>query len=408
MPAKVTKRRSPGEGGCWPYQTKAGERFRVKGIVRQADGTDKEVNKRGFLTKKAGLEWLADAQSAGRKGEYVEPSKQKLGEYGREVIDGLRLKPQTKASYVKNWRLHIEAYPIAQVPLAQLTGQRLTTHYRALEKSGRKDHRAGEGLSARTVRYIHTIIHGVLSQAVKDGMLLRNPSDAATPPSTREAKAPEMHPWTEEQLAAFLDWAQDSSRYHALWHVLAYTGMRRGEALSLRWRDIDLERATASVRRSAGMVKYLGERAEMVEDDTKSSKPRVVDLDADTVALLRAWKAERGSIALPLAKPGALVFGDLEGDYRNGDTVWRQFTSEVARCRRALGEDALPAIRVHDLRHTHATVMLLNGVPVHVVSQRLGHADAAITLRIYAHVMPGNQRTAADTFASRLREARGA
>ena len=63
MAAKVTKRRSPGEGGCWPYQTKAGERFRVKGIVRQADGTDKEVNKRGFLTKKAGLEWLADASS---------------------------------------------------------------------------------------------------------------------------------------------------------------------------------------------------------------------------------------------------------------------------------------------------------------------------------------------------------
>ena len=108
------------------------------------------------------MAWLADAQSAGRKGEYVEPSRQRFGAYGAEVIDGLRIGPQTKASYVKNWRLHIAACPIAELPLAQLTGQRLTSHYRMLEASGRKDHRAGEGLSPRTVRYLHTIIHGVL------------------------------------------------------------------------------------------------------------------------------------------------------------------------------------------------------------------------------------------------------
>ena len=166
-----------------PYQTKAGERFRAAGPVTLPDGTTKTVRKRGFLTKKAGLEWLADQQSAGRKGEYIEPSKQRIGAYGAEVIDGMRIGPQTKASYIKNWRLHIEPYAIAQVPLAQLTGQRLTAHYRVLETSGRKDHRAGEGLSARTVRYLHTIVHEVLGQAVRDGLLLRNPADAATPPT---------------------------------------------------------------------------------------------------------------------------------------------------------------------------------------------------------------------------------
>jgi hypothetical protein len=193
MAPKTSRRRSPGEGGCWPYQTKAGERFRVKGLVRLPDGTLKEVNKRGFMTKTAGLEWLGDQQSAGRKGEYLEPSRQRFGAYCAEVIDGMRIGPQTKASYLKNLRNHIEAYPIAAVPLAQLTGQRLTVHYRLLEKSGRKDHKAGEALSARTVRCIHTIIHGVLGQAVKDGLLLRNPADAATPPTAKEAKAPEMH-----------------------------------------------------------------------------------------------------------------------------------------------------------------------------------------------------------------------
>src|SRR5262249_16249556 len=154
MTARSRKRRSPGEGGCWPDPTRAGGRSR--GRVLMPDGTTEMVGKKGFLTKKAGLAWLAEAQSAGRRGEYVEPSKEKLGTYGREVIGGLRIGPQTRASYLKNWRLHIQPHPVAPLPLAQLTGTKLTAHYRALEKSGRKDHREGEGLSPRTVRYMHT------------------------------------------------------------------------------------------------------------------------------------------------------------------------------------------------------------------------------------------------------------
>ena len=408
MSPKARKRRSPGEGGCWSYQTKAGERFRVKGMVRLSDGMLREVNKRGFMTKTAGLEWLADAQSAGRKGEFVEPSKQRFGTYGAEVIDGLRVGPQTKASYKKNWRLHIVAYPIAAVPLAQLTGLRLTTHYRLLEKSGRKDHRQGEGLSARTTRYIHTIVHGVLSQAVKDGLLVRNPADAATPPTAREAKAPEMHPWNAGQLAAFLGWADGKSQSYALWHLLAMTGMRRGEALALRWRDVDLDAATVSVRRSAGMVRNAGEGAGVHEGDTKSGKPRVVDLDHDAAAVLRAYRKDRGSMALQLIAPDSLVFGDLEGAHRNPEHVSRQFVRDVERCRQALGQNAAPVIRLHDLRHTHATLLLLAREPVHVVSQRLGHASAVVTMTIYAHVLPGNQRETANTFARLIREARRA
>jgi hypothetical protein len=185
------------------------------------------VNKRGFLTKKAALDWLKDAQSDGRKGQFIEPSKQRFGAYGTEVIDGLRIGPQTKASYLKNWRNHIEPYPLAGLTLAQLTGLKLTGHYRALEKTGRKDHREGEGLSPRTVRYLHTIISRVLRQAVKDGLLLRNPAEAATPPSAREARPPEKTCWSAGQLAAFLVWAAVHSQHHALWHTLASTGARR-------------------------------------------------------------------------------------------------------------------------------------------------------------------------------------
>lgn len=159
MAPRSTKRRSPGEGGAYSYRVKtradasdSNERWRVKGLVRQPDGTVREVNKRGFMTKTEALEWLAKAQVDGREGTYIEPSRQQFGAYGAEVVAAQRIKPQTRASYVKNWRNHIAPYPIAQVPLAKLTGLALTKHYRVLEKSGRKDHKAGEGLSPRTVR----------------------------------------------------------------------------------------------------------------------------------------------------------------------------------------------------------------------------------------------------------------
>jgi len=404
----VSKRRSPGEGGCWPYKTKAGERWRARGPVQLQDGTIVHVQKKGFLTKTAGLDWLGDQQASGRKGDFVLPSKESFGTYGREVIDGLRIGPQTRASYLKNWRLHIEAYPIAAVPISQLTGLRLTQHYRVLEKSGRKDHRVGEGLSARTVRYIHTTIHGILGQAVSDGFLSRNPADAARPPTALEAKAPEMVCWDAGQLAAFLSWAAEHTANHALWHFLANTGERRGEALSERYRDLDAGVATLRVRRSAGIVRNAGEGAEIHEGDTKSHKPRVIDLDSETLSVIARHKRERGEMALQLARADALIFGDIEGRHRNPEHVSRQFVRDVARCRKELGPDALPMIRLHDLRHTHATILLTAGVPVHVVSQRLGHASPVVTMTVYAHVLPGSQREAADLFARLLKEASGA
>lgn len=405
MAAKRTRRRSPGEGGAYPYRTKAGERWRAKGLVRQVDGTMKEVNKRGFGTKTAALEWLSEQQAAGRKGEWIEPSKRLLGDYGAEVIAGLRISAQTRSSYEKNWRLHVLPYPVARLPLAQVTGLALTGHYRALERRGRKDGHAGKGLSPRTVRYLHTIISKVLGQAVRDGLLLRNPAAAATPPTAKEAKAPEMHPWSAAQLRAFLDWSRDNSDNHAAWHVLAYTGMRRGELLALRWQDIDLDAATVSVRRSVGVVKNHGQARQIVEGGTKTAKPRVIDIDPDTAAVLRAHRKARGSMAFQLAQDTALAFGNIEGQFRDPETFSKVFKTAQRLCERDLGAAAPPVIRLHDLRHTHATLLLTVRIPVHVVSERLGHASPVVTLTVYAHCLPGSQREAAATFAGLVQAA---
>jgi integrase len=194
----------------------------------------------------------------------------------------------------------------------------------------------------------------------------------------------------------------------AAWHVLATTGMRRGEALALRWRDIDLDGSTISVRRSVGIVRVKGEGATVLEGPTKTGKPRVVDIGPNTVALLRAYRRERAGLALQLAAADALVFGDIEGRHLHPERFSRTFTEALARCRRELaeaGQEPPPVIRLHDLRHTHATLLLSAGEPVKVVSERLGHSSAVVTMTVYAHVLPGGQRKAADRFDAMLGEA---
>jgi integrase len=365
--------------------------------------------KRGFETRKEAQTALREALSSAAKGTYAEPSKRTTGSWLDEWLGTLRHQPSTMASYRKNIRLHVKPY-IGEVPLASLTSARLTRLYNELEASGRRDGKGeltGAGLSARTVRYIHTIIGAALSAAVdtEPPLLLRNPAAKAKPPTAKQARPPEMHPWTAAQLVAFLNWAREHDSLHPAWTVLAMTGMRRGELLALRWRDIDLAAATITVRRSAGVVRNAGEGAEIREGATKTSKPRVIDLDPGTVAVLRSWKTRRGSQALALARDGALVFSDLEGGYLHPERFSRTFREHLAQCRKELGEDAPPMIRLHDLRHTHASLLLADGELVKTVSERLGHASATITMTVYAHAMPGDQKRAASRFAALVGEA---
>jgi integrase len=155
-------------------------------------------------------------------------------------------------------------------------------------------------LSARTVRYVHTILHGAFGAAERDGRLTVNPADKAVPPSAKEATAPEMRAWDDVQLRRFLDWSKDSGdKMRVAWSLLALTGMRRGEALALRWGDVDFDDATIAVRRAVTLVKTKGER--LVVGTPKSGKARVIDVDPQALATLRAHRAELATISLTLA-----------------------------------------------------------------------------------------------------------
>jgi hypothetical protein len=195
-------------------------RYAIAYQVTGADGTVRTVTRRRgpngerWTTYPAASKALRDALAAVDAGMWADPSRQPLGDYLDEWLAGLRLAPSTLASYGKNIRLHVKPH-LGSVPLVQLTTARINAMYRTLETSGRADHREGEGLSPRTVRYIHTILSASLAAAVESGRLARNPAARAHPPTAKEARPPEMHPWTAEQLAAFLSWAAREDRERA-------------------------------------------------------------------------------------------------------------------------------------------------------------------------------------------------
>jgi integrase len=303
----VTKprRRQAGEGGISAYTTKAGTRYWAKYKLPFEDGATKEVLKRGFPTRKAAADFLTDKRAEIRKGVHVAPSKITVGQWLDQWLKSLRLAPSTKSSYTKNVRLHLKP-KLGEIPLARLTGTRISALYRDLERDGRQDHKEGSPLSARTVRYCHTILKAALREAVAQGLIATNPADKARPPAAREAKPPEIHPWTAPQLSTFLAWADERGCADAVaWRVLSYTGMRRGEALALRWRDLDVDKARLSLRRSVGLVRTKGQGAELVEGATKSGRERVVNLDPHTIAAVRSWRAARASLDLRLARDDA-------------------------------------------------------------------------------------------------------
>jgi integrase len=174
--------------------------------------------------------------------------------------------------------------------------------------------------------------------------------------------------WTAAELGQFLAWSREhGGDLQPAWHVAAMTGMRRGELLALRWRDIDLNTGTVSVRRSTVPVREHGQHWTIKQGPPKSGKPRVVTIDPATVAVLKSHKRQRGSLALQLAAADALVFADLEGKHLSPEHFTKAFGDAVARCPKELAND-LPLITLHGQRHTHVGPQLAISLNVRVGS----------------------------------------
>ena len=291
-----------------------------------------------------------------------------------------RLRPTTSFRYEKM----IDRYVlprIGRVPLRSLTITHLDDLYAHLRHSGRHD---GGPLAPKTVLNVHQILRTALGDAERAGLVHRNIARLMNPPC--HGVAPEQRCWNEQQLRQFLHVALVHRLGPALW-LAAMTGMRRGEVLGLRWSDIDLDSSTLSIRRS---VSCTGYQVHTTATKTRTSR-RAVDLDESTVAVLRKWQRFQRDELGPVT-PEETVFTRCDGQPVHPHALSQTFD----RLQRSAG---VPTIRLHDLRHTHATLMLKHGVPLKVVSERLGHSTPAFTMAVYQHVLPGMQRDAADIFA---------
>lgn len=359
-------------------------------------GQRRQTRKRGFLTRKAAQAALTETLTKLQDQSYVPPSRLVLRTFIEDTwlpaVAG-ELRPSTLNSYSRNLRLHVLP-ALGNAPLQSLDASTLTQHYQRLVAGGRKDHRTGTGLSTTTVRYIHTILRSALQTAYEWDLVPRNVADRAKPPKPRARgdRHIQINTWSSATLAGFLR-STESERLHPLWMLLATTGLRRGEAIGLTWSCLDPVTGALSVRRSLVDV----DRGQPVWSDPKTSRGRrVVALDTATLdALAHVWvraKADK-QLAAETYHDHDLVFTHEDGTPLHPDTTSRNFT-------RRLTQLQLPRIRLHDLRHTWATLALESGIHPKVVQERLGHAHVSITLDLYSHVSPAMQSDAAERVAA--------
>lgn len=417
----------------------------------------------GFPNKRAAERARIDLLSKVDRGEYVEVSKQTIAEFLTDWLAAIEptVKPSTHDSYSRNMRNHVIDH-IGSTRLVRVDAGVLNGLYATLLASGRRSnwstgagyseevvnralelraggvslkHTAeqlsdelpeasaitkdtlasllrrtagkeaeiprGPGLHPKTVRYVHTILHRALRDAVRWGRLPRNPADAADPPKVGESDDVERA-WDAPTLEKFLttSLARDDPLY-ALWVLLATTGMRRGEALGLRWSDLDLDQHRLRIVQTLIQI-----RSEVSISTPKTFRGRrPIALDPGTISVLRRLHERLESeteITGVAVCADDLVFRQPDGSPLRPNAITEQFI------RRVLGM-GLPRLTLHGLRHTWATLALGQGVHPKVVQERLGHATIAITLGIYSHVTPILHDDAAQLVADLIlpREAAG-
>jgi integrase len=310
-------------------------------------------------------------------GLLVASAEQLTGDYlARWLEDSVRnsVRPKTLESYELNVR---RLQPlIGSIKLGSLSPAHVQGAYGALLRSG---------LSARSVHHAHAVLHRALKQAVLWSLIPRNPTDAASRPRPPRT---EMKTLNEQEVRLLFE-SSEEDRFHALWVVLATTGIRLGEALGLKWDDVDLNSGRLTVRRC--LQRQRGKGLVFVEPKTARSR-RSIHLAPGTVSALTRHK--RGVQAQERLRAGevwqehGLVFATeigrpLEGGYVN------------ERFHRAIAAAGVPDLRVHDLRHTAATLLLTRGVHPKIVQEMLGHSTISLTLDTYSHVAPGLHAVAA-------------
>lgn len=395
--------RRRGKGSITPYKLKSGKtrwRYQIRVPVdpdRPELGT-RPHGKGGYSTSTAADEGLQDALTKLKNNERFGTKTPLLSDYANNWVAGLKLADSTLKGYRKVIRNHINRQ-LGDIALDKLTATRIARHYRELEDHGRADkYGKGQPLSPNTVSKAHVILSSILDAAIEDGHIVANPAKrkkTVKPPTTKEIRAakPEIVVWSQDQLDTFLRWDRDvrEDELFPLWRLIAWTGMRRSEALALRWSDINTRTRQLSIRRSTNTVDWTKTKG------TKTDRARRIDIDDDTLKILAAYKKTRAEISFEFATTEAYVFGDDNGLMRSPDAMTSRWARRMDWMTAKHPE--IHRVTIKGLRHTHATLLLEMGIHPKVVQERLGHVKISITMDTYSHVTPTMQRSAIDLLA---------
>ena len=320
-------------------------------------------------------------------GDHIEPSKINFKDFSERWLRDhvwTNLSPETAQAYEIMVTKHmIPAFGTHKIQ--KITPEILQRYYSDKLNNGRRD---GEGgLSPRTVKHHHRLLHVIFASAVKWRVLPRNPADSVDPPKFQRK---EMNTFDQVGLETFLNSLKDTE-YYSLFYTLLFTGMRRSEALALRWQDIDLDFGQLSIERS---LHHLNDRTfHFLPPKTEKSR-RLVALPPSLVMVLRKHRDNQRAMRLTMG--AAVSNSDLVFSHVDGKPLLPHSISQAwSRLAKRAG---YPEVRLHDARHSHASLMLALGVHPKVVSERLGHNSVSLTLDVYSHVLPGIQEAAALAF----------
>lgn len=345
----------------------------------------------GFYTKREAENWLTETVGQVNRGTYTPYIKETIAEWAHEWLDtygSMHLRPNVLDSYSQMLKNHLVPYLGAKL-LSALTANDLDARYADMVKAG---------LSSTTAGYLHRIIHTVLKVAVKKGKLSHNVARDADPP--KQAR-PIMEVWNEGELACFKEAARkDAPDYCPIYHMLDATGARIGEVLGCQWRDLNLH--LDSPKWSVQRTMKKRDNGEWLINPPKTKKARrSIVLPQSLTLVLRMLQEQREADAEYYGNKfnkDNYVFSRSDGILPDPHHISKVFKNIAVRA-------GLKPIRLHDLRHTHATLLLLAGVHPKIVSERLGHASVAITLDIYSYVLPGMQEAAAVIFDTMMTKA---
>lgn len=340
-------------------------------------------------TKKQAEAKLAELEHELNTGTYVSPSKISVTDFLHQWLETY-VSSNCRRSTYERYKSVINTHLIPDlgtIALSDLKPAHIQSHYAKSLHEGRKRTGTSAGLSAWTVRKHHVILREALSHALKWGLVGKNVALAVDPPKPPKSEAHAL----DGEAAQCILVAALGTIWHPIFHLALYTGMRRGEVLGLRWKDVDLELASLYVTQA---MQQLDDGTIIFHEPKTNKGRRSVALSPATAISLRSYREAQEAdflMAGRLHTQETLVFERADGTTPVPDSVTHAFSKYALKA-------GITGVRLHDLRHTHASLMLKAGIHPKIVSERLGHSSVAFTLDVYSHVAPGLQEAAARKF----------